>query len=58
MSKFSFYQNIIHYLGHIISEEGITVDLKKIEAIKGWKIPKNVAKVRSFMGLEGYYKQG
>jgi hypothetical protein len=23
LSKCSFYQNIIHYLGHIISEEGI-----------------------------------
>jgi hypothetical protein len=42
LSKFSFDQNIIHYLGHIISEEGITVDPEKIEAIKGWKIPKNV----------------
>jgi hypothetical protein len=25
LSKFSFYQNIIHYLGHIISIEGIIV---------------------------------
>jgi hypothetical protein len=26
LSKCSFYQNIIHYLGHIISEEGIAMD--------------------------------
>ena len=38
----SFYQNIIHYLGHIISEEGIAVGPKNIEAIKGWTTPKNV----------------
>jgi hypothetical protein len=44
-------------LGHIISEEGITVDPKKIEAIKGWTTPKNVTEVRSFMGLAGYYKR-
>jgi hypothetical protein len=42
-------------LGHIISEEGIVVDLEKIEAIKGWKTPKNVTKFRSFMGLASYY---
>jgi hypothetical protein len=42
LSKFSFYQNQIHYLGHIISEEGITVDPKNIEAIRGWSAPKNV----------------
>jgi hypothetical protein len=44
-------------LGHIISEEGIEMDPKKIEAIKGWKTPKNVIKVRSFMGLVGYYRR-
>jgi hypothetical protein len=31
--KCSFYQKHIHYLGHIISEDGTTVDLEKIEAI-------------------------
>jgi hypothetical protein len=35
LSKSSFYQNKIHYLGNIISEEGIVVDPKMIEAIKG-----------------------
>jgi hypothetical protein len=29
LSKFSFYQNQIHYLGNIISEEGIPVDPEK-----------------------------
>jgi hypothetical protein len=43
-------------LGNIISEEGIAVDPEKIEAIKGWKVPKNVTKFISFMGLAGYYK--
>jgi hypothetical protein len=57
LRKCSFYQNIIHYLGHIISEEGIVVDPEKIEAIKGWKTPKNVIEVRSFMGLSNYYKR-
>jgi hypothetical protein len=57
LSKCSFYQNIIHYLGHIISEEGIAVDPENIEAIKGWTTPKNVTEVRSFMGLVGYYRR-
>jgi hypothetical protein len=57
LSKCSFFQNRIHYLGHIISEEGIAVDPEKIEVIKGWATPKNVTEVRSFMGLAGYYKE-
>jgi hypothetical protein len=35
LSKCSFYQKQIHYLGHIISKQGIAVDLEKIEAIRG-----------------------
>ena len=49
--------DIIYYLGHIISEEGISVDPKKIEAIKNWTTPKNVTEVRYFMGLVGYYRR-
>jgi hypothetical protein len=44
-------------LGHIISKEGIIVDPEKIKAIEEWPTPRNVAEVRSFMGLVGYYKR-
>jgi len=44
-------------LGHIISKEGIEVDSENIKAIKGWPTPRNVSEVRSFMGLEGYYRR-
>jgi hypothetical protein len=50
ISKCIFYQKKIHYLGHIISEDGITVDHEKIEAIRGWPMPRNVIEVRSFYG--------
>ena len=46
---------MIHYLGHIISTDGIEVDPEKIEAIRGWPAPKNVTEVISFMFLVGYY---
>jgi len=35
LSKCIFYQKKIHYLGHVISEDGIAKDPTKIEAIKG-----------------------
>ena len=43
-------------MGHIISKDGIAVDPEKIEAIREWSAPRNVTKVRSFMGLDGYYR--
>jgi hypothetical protein len=30
---------------------------KKIKAIEEWPTPRNVAEVRSFMGLVGYYRR-
>jgi hypothetical protein len=56
LSKCSFYQSRIQYLGHVISDEGIAVDLAKVEAIMEWPAPMNVTEVRSFMGLSGYYR--
>jgi hypothetical protein len=57
LSKCSFYQKWIHYLGHIISKDGIVMDPKKIEVIREWSKPKNVTEVKSFMGLVGYYRR-
>jgi hypothetical protein len=53
LSKCSFYQSKIHYLGHVISVKGIAVDLAKVEAIMEWPALMNVIEVRSFMGLAG-----
>jgi hypothetical protein len=38
LRKFSFYQKQIHYLGHIISKDGIAVDPEKIESIREWSV--------------------
>ena len=45
------------FLGHIVFEEGIRVDPKKIEVIIEWKPPRNVTEVCSFLGLAGYYRR-
>ena len=45
------------FLGHIVSKDGIQVDPKKIEAIIVWPRLMTVIKVRSFLGLAGYYRR-
>jgi hypothetical protein len=57
LSKFIFYQNNIHYLGHIVSTDGIIVDSKNIKSIRGWPTPRNVTEVVSFMGLVSFYRR-
>ena len=57
LSKCEFWLREVSFLGYIISEKGIRVDPKKIEVIIEWKPPRNVTKVRSFLGLAGYYRR-
>jgi len=45
LSKYNFFQSQIHYLGHIVSREGIIVDPKKVKAIMEWPTLKNVTEV-------------
>ena len=56
-SKCEFWLNEIVFLGYVISGTGIFMDPEKIEAIVNWEQPKIVSKVRSFLGLAGYYRQ-
>ena len=41
----------------MISVEGVYVDPQNIETIVNWKPPTNVTKIRSFLGLAGYYRK-
>ena len=56
-SKCEFWIDEVVFLGHVVSGRGIEVDPKKIEAVVNWETPKNVAEVRSFLGLAGYYRR-
>jgi hypothetical protein len=45
----------VQFLGHIISNGGISVDPAKVKEIVEWSIPSTVTNVWSFLGLVGYY---
>jgi hypothetical protein len=47
----------VPFLGHIISNGGISVDPSKVKEIMAWSIPTTVTKIRSFLGLAGYYSK-
>jgi hypothetical protein len=56
-TKYEFWLDEVHFLGHIIFKGGISVDPAKVTVIVGWKIPSTVSKVRCFLGLAGYYRR-
>jgi hypothetical protein len=57
LSKCSFAQIKLQYLGHVISKDGVATDPSKIEAVQSWPSPKTAKEVRSFLGLAGYYRK-
>ena len=56
-SKCSFGADDPLYLGHTISSKGVHTDPTKIEAIERFPAPVSVEKLRSFLGLAGYYRR-
>jgi len=54
-SKCEFWLKKVPFLGHVLSEEGISVDPTKVQEVLDWKVPTSVHEVRSFLGLVGYY---
>jgi hypothetical protein len=57
LSKCEFWLKEVSFLGHIISEGGISVDPSKVKDVLSWNTPQNVADIRSFLGLAGYYRR-
>ena len=56
-SKCSLFQAKVTYLGHVVSEQGISCDPSKTEVIRNWPAPNNKSEVRSVLGLLGYYRK-
>jgi hypothetical protein len=54
--KRDFWLKEIKFLGHTISQEGIAVDLDKLQEVMYWKPPTTLHQIRRFLGLVGYYR--
>ncbi|XP_028550837.1 uncharacterized protein LOC110096704 [Dendrobium catenatum] len=57
LTKCEFAKSTVHFLGFIISSQGVHVDPQKIRAITDWPTPRSVTEVRSFIGLANFYRR-
>ncbi|GKA54020.1 putative reverse transcriptase domain-containing protein [Tanacetum coccineum] len=54
-SKCEFWLQEVHFLGHVVNQNGIHVDPSKIEAVKNWKTPMTPSEICAFVGLAVNY---
>lgn len=47
----------IDYLGHVISAQGVSIDMQKVEFVLNWPQPTNLKGLRGFFRLAGYYRR-
>ena len=57
LKKCEFGLDQISFLGHVVSNDGISLDPCKVEAVLSWKRPTTVFEVRSFLDMAGYYRR-
>ncbi|TYK16252.1 ty3-gypsy retrotransposon protein [Cucumis melo var. makuwa] len=50
-SKCEFWLKQVSFLGHVVSKDGVSADLAKIEVVTSLPRPSTVSEVRSFQGL-------
>nr|GFB01548.1 hypothetical protein [Tanacetum cinerariifolium] len=47
----------VQFLGHVIDNQGIHVDLAKTKSVKDWTSPKSPTEIRQLLGLAEYYRR-
>jgi hypothetical protein len=55
LEKLSFNMDRVHYLGYIIDQHGIYVDLDNIHFIHECLALSTLTEIRSFLGLSNFY---
>ena len=50
----NFKKKEVVYFGHVLSQEGVRSDLKKLEAVRNFPVPKKIVNIQKFLGLAGY----
>ncbi|OOO05787.1 RNA-directed DNA polymerase (Reverse transcriptase) [Aspergillus oryzae] len=57
LSKCTFYQKQVEFLGYIVSQDGISMDPQRVNDIVSWEEPKSYYDVQSFLGFCNFYRR-
>lgn len=57
LSKCAFFQKEVPYLGHVVSDKGVSTDPAKVEVVANWQPPATITELWSFIGFASYYRR-
>jgi hypothetical protein len=57
LEKCEFYKEELGFLGFIVGQNGICIDLAKVEVVLSWPEPKTVTEVQAFLGFANFYQR-
>jgi len=55
--KCEFCKHRIEYLGLVISENEVSMDLVKVARVREWPTPENKTDVQAFLGFVNFYRR-
>lgn len=54
LANCAFFQKEVCYLGHVISDQGVSTDPSKVEVVANWQAPTTISGLRSFLGFSDH----
>ena len=55
--KCTFVRKRLEFLGHMVSEDGLSPDPAKVDKVQNFPVPTNVKTLRGFLSLASYYRR-
>lgn len=57
LEKCEFHKTSVHFLGFVVSRDGISMDDVKVKAVLDWPAPSNVKQLQAFLGFANFYRR-
>ena len=57
LSKCSFLQSQLPFLGHVVGRDGVQSSPGKLGAVREWPVPKTISELRAFLGFANYFRK-